>query len=352
MNNDWNLRDVVFTLTHRWYIIALCFLVGAVLGWGVSRLMPPLYRAELDLYVGINAYRGPRDRYIVQIVQDELRKLDDYKNWQMEQINGLSLTDEFLSDTLTRLQSTDKSWNDVTVEDIFYQLRGSWRNAGRWHLAADAAQPELAIQAVDTWAEVIDERMNIGINSAREMVALDASLVATADELTYQLVRYQTLMQIKAELEEAKRELEDASLDDPMGSYDHWRLLSQTTQAADWNLGWSELLEDYPIPDESPAEYLAWVERATVMVESDLEILPERIEFLEEQHDTLSSQYAEAAEKSLGLSAAMDLEKSKEVSAQVEDVRPSGTLMLVGGILAVAAWLLIGLVRISQRREA
>ncbi len=352
MTNDWNLRDIIFTLTHRWYIIALCFLVGAVLGWGVSRLLPPLYRAELDLYVGINAYRGPRDRYIVQVVQDELRKLDDYKNWQMEQLNGLSLTDEFLSDTLDRLQAKDVSWKDVSVEDIFYQLRGSWRNAGRWHLAAEASQPEMAIQAVDTWAEVIDERMNIGIENAREMVAIDATLVATADELTYQLVRHQTLTQVNIKLEEAQRVLEDASVDDPMGSYDQWRLLSQTTRAADWDPGWSELIEAYPASDASSTEYLAWVERSLEMVASDLDILPERIEYLEEQHEALSEQYSEVGEKSLGLSAGMELEKSDEVPPQVEDVRPSGTLMLVGGFLAVVVWLLFGLARLSYRGEA
>ena len=77
-----------------------------------------------------------------------------------------------------------------------------------------------------------------------------------------------------------------------------------------------------------------------------------RIEYLEEQHESLSTQYAEVAEKSLGLSAGMTLEKSDEISAEVEDVRPSGTLMLVGGIMAVAAWLLVGLARLTQQGEA
>jgi len=57
-------------------------------------------------------------------------------------------------------------------------------------------------------------------------------------------------------------------------------------------------------------------------------------------------------EKSLGLSAGMELEKSDEVPPQVEDVRPSGTLMLVGGFLAVVVWLLFGLARLSYRGEA
>ena len=347
MTTDWNLGDVVFKLTHRWYLIALIFLVGVISGWGVSWLMPPTYRAESDLYVGINAYRGPRDRYIVQVVQDELRTLDDYKNWQMEQLNGLSLTDEFLRDTLERLQAQDEYWQDVTVEDIFYQLRGSWRNAGRWHLAAEQPDPQLAVQAVNAWAEVIDERMNIAIDNAREMVATDAALVSTANELTNQLTRFQTLSIVRPELDDFSQKLEDN-----IGSYDHWYVISQFTRVADWDQGWSDLIEAYPAPDSASTEYLSWVERALVMVESDLEILPERIEYLEEQHENLSSQYAELAEKSLGLSAGMTLEKSDQISAQVEDVRPSGTLMLVGGILAVAAWLLVGLVRLTQLGEA
>ncbi|MBL7163397.1 MAG: hypothetical protein ISS57_12385 [Anaerolineales bacterium] len=352
MSNEWNLRDIIFTLTHRWYVIAVCFLVGALLGWGASKLLPPLYRADLDLYVGINAYRGPRDRYIVQVVQDELRKLDDYKNWQMEQLNGLALTDDFLLDTLERLRAKDAYWLDVSVEHLFYQLRGSWRNAGRWHLAAEASTPELAIQAVESWAEVIDERMNDGIIHSRELVAIDTSLVSTADELTDHLVRFQALSQVKSDLEDARPVLEDNPPDEPWGAYDHWRLISQTTRAADWDPGWGAVLDAYPAPQALPAEYLLWMARALAMVESDLEVLPERIEYLEALHETLSEQYAETAEKSLGLSAAMDIDLSEEVSPQIEDVRPSGSLMLVGGFLTVIAWLLIGLARLTYRGEA
>jgi len=351
MTNQSSLRDIIFDLTHRWYIIAVCFLVGALLGWAASQLLPPIYRAEMDLYVGINAYRGPRDRYIVQVVQDELRKLDDYKNWQMEQLNSLALTDEFLMDTLSRLQAEDEHWQDVSVEDLFYQLRGSWRNAGRWHLAADASSPVFAVQAVGTWAGVIDERMNEGIINSRELVAIDASLVATADELSDQLVRNQTLSQVKLDLEATRQGFESNFSDESWGVYDHWRLISQVTRGANWDPGWGALIEEYPAPQASADEYLPWVERALTMVESDLEVLPERIEYLEDQHEDLSAQYAEAAEKSLGLAAAMDLELSDEVTPQVEDVRPEGTLMLVGGVLAVVGWLLISLVRFSNQGE-
>ncbi len=351
MTNQPSLRDIIFDLTHRWYIIAVCFLVGASIGWGVSKLLTPVYRAELDLYVGINAYRGPRDRYIVQVVQDELRKLDDYKNWQMEQLNSLAKTDEFLLDTLGRLQAKDEFWLDISVEELFYQLRGSWRNAGRWHLAAEASSPELAIQAVVTWAQVIDEYVNTGIIHSRELVASDASLVAIADELTDQVVRTQALAQVKLDLEAARQGLEGSDTNEPWGIYDHWRLISQVTRAADWNPGWSAILEAYPAPQATPGEYLPWLDRALAMVESDLVFLPERIEYLEDQHQTISVQYAEAAEKSLGLAAAMDLELSDEVSPQVEDVRPASTLMLVGGFLAVLSWLLVELVLYSIRGE-
>jgi hypothetical protein len=348
MTSDWSLRDIILNLTHRWYLIAAFFLVGALLGWGVSKVLPPLYRAELDVYVGINAYRGPRDRYIVQVVQNELRKLDDYKNWQMEQLNGVAKTDIFLVNTLERLQDQDAYWGDTSIEDLSFQLRGSWRNAGRWHLSAEASQPDMAIQAVETWAEVIDERINEGTEYARELVALDASLVSVADELTNSLVRYQSLSQVKLDLEEASENLEEYQADEIWESYDHWRLISQVTRAADWDPGWGALIEAYPASLALPAEYSLWVERATSMVDADLEVLPGRIEYLEEQHDSLSAAYAEVAEKSLGLSAGLELEYSEDISPQVEDVRPSGLLMLVGGILGVLIWFLFVLVRFTN----
>lgn len=351
MTEEWSLREYILNLMHRWYFIAACFLVGALVGWLASLLWPPLYRADMDLYLGINAYRGPRDRYIVNVAQEELSSLDDYKNWQMEQVNILAYRSGFLSDTLERLQAQDEYWQEKTTEDLYFNLHGSWRNAGRWHLKAEFSQREPAIQAVQTWAEVVDERVSEAILHSRQVVILDTSMVAVADQLTDLEVRQQALTQVQQDLEEARLVLENDSAEELWGSFSQWHLLSQATQAADWNPGWQDLLEAYPAPDASPNEYLLWVERAISQVEDDLAVLPALIEVMQDQFSELAEQYTEEVDKSLALSSAMDIEVPADITPQVELVRPSSTLMLVGGILGVLACLFIEIVRISRGKR-
>jgi hypothetical protein len=348
MNEEWSLREYILNLMHRWYVIAAFFLAGALLGWLASLLWPPLYRAHMDLYLGINAYRGPRDRYIVNVAQDELSSLDDYKNWQMEQVNILAFDDQFLADTLERLQAEDEYWDAKTTEDLYFNLHGSWRNAGRWHLTAEFGQQNASIQAVETWAQVIDERLSEAILHSRQVVILDTSMVAIVDQLTDLQVRQGALVQVEANLETARQELDAGSADEPWGPFSQWHLLSQATLASDWNPGWVDLLEAYPASDAFTNEYLVWVARAISLVEADLDVLPAQIASMETEYDALAEQYTEEVAQSRALSAAMDIDLPADISPQVELVRPSSTLMLVGGILAVLANLLFEIVRISR----
>ncbi|MEA3351988.1 MAG: hypothetical protein U9Q82_15380 [Chloroflexota bacterium] len=351
MTNDWNPRNHILALTHRWYLIVLCFLAGALLGWGASQTVPPSYRAELDLYVGINAYRGPRDRYILSVAQDDFENVGDYKNWQMEQLNTLARQDVFLADTLDRLVQTDDRWGDISVKMLHDMLKGSWRNAGRWHLTAETPQRDMAVQAVESWAVVIAERVNAAIDHARQVVALDSSLAAISDELVLLEQRSQTLSQVNKNLQAIRQDLDNLDQDERLDSLTRWDMFAQASRAAGWNSGWGAALDDFPAPDALPADYALWLDRTLSIVAADLEALPAQIDSLEVQHAAAAAAYADEAEKSLALSANMSLETSAEVAPQVEVVRPSSLLMLVGGFLGVLFWLLWELARATQDGE-
>ncbi len=352
MNTSWRLRNFLLALTRRWYLVALTFLVGALLGWGASQLWPSTYRADLDLYAGLNPYRESRDRFILSIAQDDFENIDDYKHWQMEQLNTLALQDAFLLDTLERLRQIDARWNDVSAGELKSILRGSWRNAGRWHLTAESHQRDLAIQAVETWAAVIDERVNTALEHARRVIAVDTRQVRMADEIESLEGRQQTLIQVQTKLEAIQSDLEQLPQTQPLDSLARWDLLAQASRAADWGAGWQAALDAFPAPDETPSAYLRWTERILALIAADLDALPDQLERLEAQYAELAEEYAQAAEKSLALSPNLSVETPEQVDAQVEVVRPANTLMLVGGLLGLLAWLLWELARFSRESES
>ena len=100
----WNLLDYILTATHRWYVSLAFILAGSLLGLGTSYVFPSPYRATLDLYVGLNAYRSPYDSYAEYLAGQSFRMVDDYKNWQMDQLESFVLSDPFMTELLERLQ--------------------------------------------------------------------------------------------------------------------------------------------------------------------------------------------------------------------------------------------------------
>jgi hypothetical protein len=254
------------------------------------------------------------------------------------------LQDDFLQETLTRLQEDDDAWLETRVGDLARMVSGSWRNAGRWHLAVEAPDPEMAVQAVDVWADVIDERVNAAIQHARQVVALDTRMVPLAETLSDMALRVEELRAFQAEMSDAL----DAWREAPPGGYDRWRLLGLAARAADWGPGWAALLDGFPPPDADASEYLDWTRRAQGLVAAELAALPAEIDALEVEYAALAAQYADEAEKSLALSATLSVEKPTQVQPRVEDVRPAATLMLVGGVLAVLTWLLAQLAWASR----
>lgn len=351
MNSDPNLREYFLDLAQRWYLIVGVFLIGALLGWGGSQLWPPTYRASVDAYVGLNAYRGPRDRYIVAVAQDDFDNLDDYKNWQMEQLNTLARNADMLQEALDQLREQDPYWRELTLDDLYAMLGGAWRNAGRWHLTAEASQPEYARQAVQTWGSIIHQRFNQAISHARTLVVVDSLLVSTANQISDLKLRQQKLEEVDENLEEIFTQMTLQPLDEPLPTLDRWNLLGQVSGVAGRGLGWEAVLEAYPAPEASRADYIAWLDRVKMIIESELENLPEELRSLQVEHDVLADRYAREAEQSHALSPNMSLDINAEVSPRLEVVRPSGILMFVGGILAVLTLLGWELLHLTKGRD-
>ena len=134
--NEWNPRKEIISAAHRWYWIAASFILGALLGWLVSFIWPAPYRATMDLYVGLNANRATRNLYITEVAQESFENLDDYKHWQMSQLNALVISDEYLVETLNRLQDDDSYWQGFDVLELRQVLSVAWRNTGEWHFSA------------------------------------------------------------------------------------------------------------------------------------------------------------------------------------------------------------------------
>jgi hypothetical protein len=350
--DTWSLRVEILRITHQWYVILAFMLVGVTLGWGSSALWPTPYRATLDLYVGLNAYRSPYDSYAASLAGQSFRMVDDYKNWQMSQLNEVVQTDAFIQETLDRLHAEDPYWDGISPKEFRDMVDLLWRNVGQWHLVVEAKDPDIAAQAVETWGRVIHEKVGTAIGHSRQVVALDVRLTNLADTRVKTELRLETLDYVSDKLAAWQNDLETMPDGRAVSSLQQWDILGVVSQAVNWDPAWDRMLEGAP-PSGSPAsQYLTWIEGVLALVDSELAILPGKIDTLNEQFAAINSQYQIEATQSLGLASTLTLEPLGSEGPRVEVVRPSGTLSLVGLVVGSLVWALWEFFRLSKRRTA
>ena len=346
---DWNLRTELLTLAHRWYWVLASFLLGVLLGWLVSLIWPAPYRATQDLYVGLNAARATRDLYVATVAEEQFRNLDDYKNWQMGQLDALALSDAYLAETLTRLQAADATWMDVEVPALRAMLSLAWRNTGAWHFRAQADDPQRAAQAVSAWSQVVTDETTTAVAAARQMVGVEHQMRTTSRT-------WLDLGQRLILLQDANKTLADWMLyfdaqppDAGLTPAQHWLLLAQVTTAAAWNSGWSPLLEAAPALGSYPAHYQVWLSQVIALIEAELAVLPAQIASLADDYAALTAEYAALADESRALSATLEVGPIVEQPPVIEHLRPTGTLLLIGGMLGLLVGGFFWLVQVTRK---
>lgn len=345
------LRDEIYAAAHRWPVIVASFIIGSLIGIFVAIVWPSPYRATLELGVELSLYRATEDDYIAEIAKLPFRNADDYKYWQMQQLNALVFSDEYLGETLSRLKETDIYWQEFTVQELRDMFQVYWRNAGRWRLAAEVSRSHNAKQAVETWRDVILEKTNGSITDARKIYLIDLQLQRTEDALLESKIRQAQLAEIKAVLLDWREKIQGTDGTGVLDPSQRWWLISLASQAAGVNLGWRSLLDSIPSPGASMEEYIPWVEKIIIHMEAESEAIATQIDELDRQSEILQSEWELALQDSDGLAATLVVEKLSDMEPRLSQVRPNFIAALVGGMFGLLLWGAITLIDIYRRSE-
>lgn len=322
MSYNWNLRADILEISHRWTLPFFAFLIGSLIGIGVSFLLPSPYRAESDLYIAYNAdgvYRNP----------------DDYKNWQLGELEAFTSSEHILNETLDRLKAEDSYWEDTTTEELRRKLHTYWRNAGKWRLVAKDSDPGHTTQLVRVWREVIIDEVTGATSQAAVMLDLDTQIKGVINSKVAVDTQLTQLTQMKAALDTW---VGGEKGQQPLNILERWHLQTIATNIATYNPVALPLLEEIPPPEAPARDYLPWVERLIVVMQGDLMIIQELSATLTSQHDALTLDWEEASDASHGLTAFLVVEPLSESNLIAKPVRRTSQLALVGGLLGVLIW--------------
>jgi len=333
---DWNLRANILESAHRWPVIMLFVLVGSLLGGLFAYLLPTPYRAEAGLQVTYNADVHPRNP-------------DDFKNWQMEQLDVLIHSDEVLHEVLTRLQAQDTAWNTYTIDDLRLMVHTYWRNAGEWRLVAEAPTSGQAEALVTIWEQVVLEQLSQALAQASSAFDLSTRMDAVSDQLAELKADSARLGQIQRALESWKGSTVANS--QPLSELDRWQITSRVAQIAGWDAAGLALLDETPPPDAASADYLPWIDKALALIATQLDVIGPQTSQLQAEYDQIYAEHAVALNTSGGLTSYLSAGSLDHADRLAQQIRPVSQMVFIGGLLGLLAWVLYFIARPMLRRR-
>jgi capsular polysaccharide biosynthesis protein len=344
----WTLRDEIYNSLHRWPSMVIFFALGCVLGWALSFLLLSSYRATTQIYVGLNPYRAYSDSRWLALAKPKYSNIDDYKNWQMSELESAIYLDEILQETLKKLREDDPYWQQVDIYELNSMLEAEWRSAGTWSLVAESSSPERAEQAVRAWSEIAVIRVQDAVKSAQRTAIIDEELQSVIEELLQVRTRKETLKTSRFALKEWADTARGPAMNEHLDPIERWKVESIAAGAAQFTPGWMALLDEQPDENAPPEAYIEWIDQISATIDNELSLLEPRSKKLNAEQSQLESQYSQVSKSSLGLSPSIVIEGLQ--NAPTKRLKPTGNLVLIGGIIGLSSWILLQLVIISRSK--
>ncbi len=343
----WSLPGEIYRSLHQWPIILAFISIGALLGWGLSFVLPVEYKAVQQVYVGLNPYRAFSDANFLAIARPAYSNIDDYKNWQMSQLETVIYLDEFLETTLDELRRADPFWQEVDKIQLAGMLEADWRTAGVWSLTAYHRDPLRAEQAARAWKEVAVSRVDQSIEAARQTFMIDQELQSNTQASVQAQVRIDLLEETRSMLEAWIQNAETLPSNQPLTPSQRQAILAMGLYPAQFSPVWTSILENQPAQSALPQEYIAWCREIINLIQVEVPLLSKKITLLEIDHQEIEARYAEQSKLSLGISPNLAFEGFGE--EPVRPMRSAGIWILLGSLAGLLIWGFFRLIIINQR---
>jgi hypothetical protein len=345
-----NLQEQLLSLIQTWPILIGVILISSLAGWGVMHLRPPQTAASADLYIGLQVDRILDISSVAQYAKTEPMNIDDFKNWQLSQFEAVASSDETAELVLQSLEDQQADPGNLTADGFQKQSSLAWYDAGRWKLSYRSQDSEFALQAVQTWRDVVQEQISQYLIQAEQAYALDGDLRALDGEIAALQTRVLKLENLEDVLGEFTRNLEAQPSGSSLQSDPRQDLLTAVRSSAAQESFGALILADFPPEGASVSTYLGWIQQAEESARTQREHSQNLIQDLEEQSDRVRHQYLDKVKSARGFSPALVVEEL-DPEPQLHTSYPDGLVILASGLIGVLLYLIYTFSKASFRDE-
>jgi len=348
--NEWKLREKLVQFTKTWPILITVFLGSGLIAWGTVHLFPPLQQATADLFIGIDITRVNDVSSLATYAETEPFNVDDYKHWQLSQINAIATSERIANLTLEKLRDLDYYWEDVSVAE-FQELQDLfWYDVGIWRLQIQAPENEYALQGVQAWREILLQDLSRLIRESEDVLEFEGRMRASNITMSQLEIRVIEMEILTAEVAAVRVELESADSEQGMDDSTRMDLWLLIAGAAEDDALWEQLLDEIPEKNQPYLAYILWIDQVLVAVDSELESHQAIMEELVRGHELLTEDYLREIKEAHGLSASLYIEE-EGTQPKIIETYPDTQIAFLGSLVGLLIYIIIWVMFSERQRE-
>ena len=348
--NEWRLQKKLIQFIKSWPILIAVFLGSGLITWGAVHLFPPLQRATADLYIGIDITRVYDVSSAATYTIAEPFNVDDYKNWQLSQVNSIAISERLANLTLEKLQDLDPYWKNISVSEFKGMQDLNWYDVGTWRLQFQAPEIDRALQAVQVWREVLLQDLSRLIQESEDVLEFEGGMRASNTAILNLKTRTTVLELLIEEITAVQAELKKADPQQGMDDSTREEIWLSIAGAAEEDSLWEQILDEIPEKDQPNLEYIFWMDQVLAVVESDYESHLAIMEALVSDHETLTEDYVREIEEAEGLSASLYFEEEGS-QPEIIEFYPDTQMAFLGSIVGLLIYIIIWVMYSERQRE-
>ncbi len=346
---DWKLREKIIQFIRTWPILILVFIGSGVVSWSIVHFFPPAQLAVAEIYIGIDITRVYDVSSLSTYAKTEPFNVDDYKNWQLSQVEGIAFSELIADQSLAELRNLDSYWESVSTIEFLSMQDLDWYDVGVWRMKIQTPDKENALQGVQVWREKLLQELTRLIEESEDVLEFEGRMRATNEAIT--------LLEIRVEELKILRENIDPLLD-KFKNLDPEQVVDKLTRDELWSIFvglafddflWAQTLNDFPDQDQTQLMYTDWLERVLIIIDTDKEKTNQLLETLEGDLVLLTEDYIREINEAQGLSASLYVEELTS-DPRMEPYYKDSVIGLAGSFLGLLIYIMIW-VMISERKE-
>jgi hypothetical protein len=254
-----------------------------------------------------------------------------------------------MTETLDRLREIDPYWDSVDIQELRQMLSADWRNAGLWLLSAEVDTESRAVDAVETWRDVIINLTEETIANSQSLFELELALRSLNDQLVEDQLQITLLMETSETLVGLRGQLQPLDENAVPSEEYHQELLMAHKQMTQLLPGEYQASSNFPEANSTVDKYFEWIDPTIFLAENHILSLQIKNEIIKQEIQDVTALWEAGLQGGQGLSATLNIENRQNSETEVRQIRPYGLTAIIGSLVGLLLWVGLFILQITRK---